>query len=158
MLALGALKTPQRQPQHDGALQDRQVTDAPRAAFFHAGTACPTVGTHDVAVSAFEMHLQLLGAEYLMDDTEFWKTEQHFETLEVHAYGFLLLVVWMSRILRGILCLSISDAQALVIGLRHWPQSWRRARKTHEQFGEGPLEKYPSGQLAGGRLYCTCRS
>jgi hypothetical protein len=23
----------------------------------------------------------------------------------------------------------------------------------HEQFGEGPLEKYPSGQLAGGLLY-----
>ena len=32
---------------------------------------------------------------------------------------------------------------------------WRAAgdRKTHEQFGEGPLEKYPSGQLAGGLLY-----
>jgi hypothetical protein len=115
------------QPQHDGALQDRQVTDAPRAALFHAGTACPTVGTHDVAVSAFEMQLQLLGAEYLRDDTECWKTEQHFETLEVHEHGFLLLAVWMSRILRGILCLSMSDSQALVIGLRHWPQSWRRA-------------------------------
>jgi hypothetical protein len=30
------------------------------------------LGTHDVIVSAFEMHFQLLGAEYLMDDTEFW--------------------------------------------------------------------------------------
>src|SRR5262249_50614461 len=54
MPALGARNTPQMQPQHDGALQERQVTDAPRAALFHAGTACPTVGTHDVAVSAFE--------------------------------------------------------------------------------------------------------
>src|SRR5215831_8426750 len=32
---------------------------------------------------------------------------------------------------------------------------WRAARdrKTHEQFGEGPLEKYPYRQLAGGLLY-----
>jgi len=94
MPALGALKTPQMQPQHDGALQDWQVTDAPRAALFHAGTACPTVGTHDVVVAAFEMQLKLLGAEYLMDDAEFWQTEQPFETLEVHAHGFLLL--WQS--------------------------------------------------------------
>src|SRR5262245_37280233 len=65
-----------------------------------------------------------------MDDTEFWKTEQHFETLEVHAHRFLLLAVWMSRILRGILCLSMNDSQALFIGLRHWPQSWRRAKSS----------------------------
>jgi len=72
MPALGALKTPQMQPQHDGTLQDRQVAEAPRAAFLHAGTACPTVGTHDVGVSAFEMQLKLLGADNLMDDAEFW--------------------------------------------------------------------------------------
>jgi hypothetical protein len=29
------------------------------------------LGTHDVIVSAFEMHIQLLGTEYLMDDAEF---------------------------------------------------------------------------------------
>jgi hypothetical protein len=72
MPALGALKTPQMQRQHDGVLQDGQVTEAPRAAFLHAGTACPTVGTHDMVVAAFKMQLKLLGAEYLMDDTEFW--------------------------------------------------------------------------------------
>ena len=72
MPALGALKTPQMQPQHDGVLQDGQVAEAPRAAFLHAGTACPTVGTYDVVVSAFEMQLKLLGTEYLMDDAEFW--------------------------------------------------------------------------------------
>jgi hypothetical protein len=72
MPALGALKTPQMQPQHDRVLQDGQVTEAPRAAFLHAGTACPTVGTHEMVVAAFKMQLKLLGAEYLMDDTEFW--------------------------------------------------------------------------------------
>lgn len=37
---------------------------------------------------------------------------------------------------------------------------WRAAgdRKTHEQFGEGPLEKYSQGQLAGGLLYRPCSS
>jgi hypothetical protein len=87
------------QPQHDGVLQDGQVAQASRAAFLHAGTACPTVGTHDVVVSACEMQLKLLGSEYLMDDTEFWETEQHFDTMEVHEHGFLLLEVGISRIL-----------------------------------------------------------
>ena len=72
MPAIGALKTPQMQPQHDGMLQDGQVAEAPRSAFLHAGTACPTLGAHDVVVSAFEMQRKLLGAEYLMDDAEFW--------------------------------------------------------------------------------------
>src|SRR4029453_14413696 len=37
---------------------------------------------------------------------------------------------------------------------------WRAAldRKTHEPFGEGPLEKYPRGQLADGLLYFTSGS
>jgi len=76
------------------------------------------LGTHDVIVSAFEMHIQLLGAEYLMDDTEFWETEQHFDTMEVHEHRFLLLAVRISRMLRGILGLSMSDAQPLAIDLR----------------------------------------
>src|SRR5215510_7533857 len=46
--ALGACKTSQMQPQQDGALQDREVTDAPRAALFHARTACPTLRTHEI--------------------------------------------------------------------------------------------------------------
>jgi len=45
------------------------------------------------------MQLKLLGSEYLMDDTEFWETEQHFDTMEVHEHGFLLLEVGISRIL-----------------------------------------------------------
>ena len=106
-----------------------KVTEAPRSAFLHSGTACPTLGTHDVGVSAFEMQLQLLGAEYLMDDAEFGETEQHFDTLEVHEHGFLLLAVWISRILRGILCLSMSDSQPLAIDLRRWPQTWPRAKE-----------------------------
>jgi hypothetical protein len=72
MPAIGALKTPQMQPQPDGILQYGQVAEAPWAAFLHAETACSTLGTHDVIVSAFEMHIQLLGTEYLMDDAEFW--------------------------------------------------------------------------------------
>jgi len=84
-----------------------------------------------MVVAAFKMQLKLLGAEYLMDDTEFWEAEQHVETLEVHAHGFLLLggFYWKdsSRILRGILCLSMSASEPLVIGLRHKPQTWRRA-------------------------------
>src|SRR3989441_8878121 len=53
--------------------------------------------------------------------------------MEIHAHGFLLLGVFfwrgLSRILRGILRLSISGSQPLVIDLRHWPQIWRRAKK-----------------------------
>jgi len=33
----------------------------------------------------------------------------------------------------------------------YWRAAWDR--KTHEPFGEGPLEKYPRGQLADGLLY-----
>src|SRR5713101_809940 len=58
--------------------------------------------------------------------------------MEIHAHGFLLLGVFfwrgLSRILRGILRLSISGSQPLAIDLRHWPQTWRRAKqtRTHE--------------------------
>src|SRR5436853_7872480 len=48
--------------------------------------------------------------------------------MEIHTHGFLLLGVWVSRILRGILCLSMSGSRHLAIDLRHWPQTWRRAR------------------------------
>lgn len=33
----------------------------------------------------------------------------------------------MSRILGGILCVSIRVSKPRSIGLRHWPQTWRRA-------------------------------
>ena len=71
-----------------------------------------------MVVSAYEMQRKLLGAEYLMDDAEFWETEPHFETMEVHEHRFLLLAVWISRILRGILGLSMSDSQPLALDLR----------------------------------------
>jgi hypothetical protein len=67
-----------------------------------------------VLVSAFERQLKLLGTEYLMDDTEFWETEQHVDTMEVHEHEFLLLAVRISRILQGILCLSMSALSPLL--------------------------------------------
>jgi hypothetical protein len=70
-------------------LQDGQVTDAPRSALLHPKAACLTSGTHEVIVSAFEMHLQLLGAEHLTDDAKFWETEPRFDTMEVHKHRFL---------------------------------------------------------------------
>jgi hypothetical protein len=127
MPAIGARKTPQRPPHHDGALQEREGTDAPRAALLHAGTACPTLGTHAGGVAACERQRTLLGAESLMDDAACWETEPHFETMAVHAHGFLLLAVRLSSMLRRILCLSMSDSQPLPIDRRCWPQTWRRA-------------------------------
>jgi hypothetical protein len=59
------------EPQHDGMLENGQVAYAPRAALLHAGAARLASGTQDVIVSAFEMHIQLLGAEYLTDDAKF---------------------------------------------------------------------------------------
>src|SRR5437899_7435913 len=77
------------------------------------------------------MQIELLGATHLSDHTKFWETEHRFETMEIPAHGFLRLVVFfwrgLSRILRGILRLSISGSQPLAIDLRHWPQIWRRA-------------------------------
>jgi len=65
--------------------------------------------------------------------------------MEIHTHGFLLLGVWVSRILRGILCLSMSGSRHLAIDLRHWPQTWRRANflrsfdKVIEQAGLPPI-------------------
>src|SRR5262249_2110029 len=71
--------------------------------------------------------------------------------MEIHEHRSLLLggFYWKDspRILRDILCLSMSAAEPLVIGPRHWPQTWRRARvrtsiEKHAvgvapQFGDG---------------------
>ena len=32
-----------------------------------------------------------------MDDAEFWETEQHFDTMEVHEHRFLILAVRMAE-------------------------------------------------------------
>src|SRR5438445_8755781 len=73
------------------------------------------------------MQRKLLWTENLTDNAKFWETEQRFDTMEIHEHGFLLLALCSSRILRGIRCLSITGSQPLPIGLRRWPQTWRRA-------------------------------
>jgi hypothetical protein len=40
--------------------------------------------------------------------------------------------------------------------LRHRPQQSCLRSNGHEQFGEGPSERHPAGQLVGGLLYSTC--
>src|SRR5439155_20896030 len=84
-------------------------------------------GTHDGGVSAFEMQRKLLWTANLTDNAKCWETEQRFDTMEIHEHGFLLLALCSSSILRGIRCLSITGSQPLPIGLRRWPQTWRRA-------------------------------
>ena len=113
-IGIGALKAPYMQPQHDGELQDRQVTDTPRSALFDLGATRLATGTHDGGVSAFEMQRKLLWTENLTDNAKFWETEQRFDTMEIHEHGFLLLALCSSRILRGIRCLSIACSQPLV--------------------------------------------
>src|SRR2546425_3663038 len=128
-IGIGALKASYMQPQHDGELQDRQITDTPRSALFDLGATRLATGTHDGGVSAFEMQRKLLWTENLTDNAKCWETEQRFDTMEIHEHGFLLLALCSSRILRGIRCLSITGSQPLPIGLRRWPQTWRRAKK-----------------------------
>jgi hypothetical protein len=71
-IAIGARKAPYMQPQHDGELQDRQVTDAPKSALFDLGATRLATGTHDGGVSAFEMQRKLLWSENLTDNAKFW--------------------------------------------------------------------------------------
>jgi len=70
--AIGARKAPSMPPQHDGELQDRQVTDAPRSALFDLRATRLATGTHDGGVSAFEMQRKLLWSENLTDNAKFW--------------------------------------------------------------------------------------
>jgi hypothetical protein len=53
-------------------LQDGQVAEAPRSALLHVGAARLASGTHEVILSALEMHLELLGAKHLSNHTKFW--------------------------------------------------------------------------------------
>jgi hypothetical protein len=71
-MAIWPPKTPQMQPQHDRVHEDGSVTEAPRSAFLHSGTACPTLGTHDRGVLGVELPRKLLRTEYLMHDAAFW--------------------------------------------------------------------------------------
>jgi hypothetical protein len=60
------------QPQHGGALKDRQVAKAPQAALCDARAARLASGTHEGVLSAFEMQLKLCRAKHLIDDAKFW--------------------------------------------------------------------------------------
>src|SRR5262249_29670563 len=65
--------------------------------------------------------------------------------MEIHEHRSLLLggFYWKDspRILRDILCLSMSAAEPLVIGPRHWPQTWRRALQNRL----APMRRSPRG-------------
>ncbi len=71
-IGIGALKAPSMQPQHDGELQDRSITDTPWSALFDLGATRLATGTHDGGVSAFEMQRKLLWSENLTDNATFW--------------------------------------------------------------------------------------
>ena len=126
MPAIGAPAAPYMPPQHDGRLQDGQGAEAPRPALLHVGAARLASATHEGLIAALERHIALRGATPLSKHTTCWETEHRFETMAIHAHGFLRLVVFFwrgfSSILRGILCLSISGSQPLTIARRHWPQ------------------------------------
>jgi hypothetical protein len=51
------------------------------------GTTRLASGTHDRGVPPFEMHIQPLWADDLIDDAEFWQTEQRFDTIDIHEQG-----------------------------------------------------------------------
>ena len=92
-IGIGALQASSMQPQHDGELQDRHVTETPRSALFDLGATRLATETHHGGGSAFEMQRKLLWTENLIDNAKFWETEQRFETMEIHAHGFLLLAL-----------------------------------------------------------------
>src|SRR5262249_15762812 len=66
--------------------------------------------------------------------------------MEIHEHRSLLLggFYWEDspRILRDILCLSMSASEPLVIGPKHWPQTWRRAKIFDPQQTPGGDYKY----------------
>jgi hypothetical protein len=80
-------KAPQMEPQHNWTLQERQVTNAPRPTLKHSRATGLAVGTHDGTVASLKVHIQPLGADDLMDDVEFWQTEQGFDTIDIHGQG-----------------------------------------------------------------------
>jgi hypothetical protein len=87
MVALVTLKASNMQPQQDWTLQDRQVANAPRPAILDSGTSRLAAGTHDGGVTPFKMQLQMLWKDDLIDDAEFWQTEQGFDTIHIHELG-----------------------------------------------------------------------
>jgi hypothetical protein len=86
-------------PQHDGTLQDGHVPDAARTARLEPCAARRTAGTNHGALASFEVSVELLRSEDLLEDLECWQIEERFATIAVHEHGFLLLVRWIARIL-----------------------------------------------------------
>jgi hypothetical protein len=65
------------------------------------------VGTDEVRHSAFEVQVQPVGSDNLVDYPEFWQVEQGFDTLKIHEQGSSFWMIGVSSILRGILRMSI---------------------------------------------------
>jgi len=92
--------------------QDGQVADDRRRLSLR-GSSTAASGTHDGVLSACEMEHKLCGAKHQINDANFWEIEKRFDTMDIHAQvppsglGF-------PRISRGILCLSMSEAQPLL--------------------------------------------
>jgi hypothetical protein len=87
MVARLTRKASQMEPQQNRALQDRQVTKAPRPALKDLRTTGLASGALDAKVPPLEMQIQLLGAYDLIDDVKFWQTEQLFDTIDIHEQG-----------------------------------------------------------------------
>jgi hypothetical protein len=73
IMAIGALKTPDMQPQGDRAIEDGQIADTPVSALFDPRTAALAVRANEVRFSAFKMQLEFMGLDDLTDDPEFWQ-------------------------------------------------------------------------------------
>jgi hypothetical protein len=72
------------QPSHNWTLQDGQVANAPWPTILDVRATGQASGTHKGALPPFEMQIQALGAYDLIDDAEFWQTEQGFDTINIH--------------------------------------------------------------------------
>jgi hypothetical protein len=51
------------------------------------GTSRLAARTHDGGGAPFEMQLQMLWEDDLIDNAEFWQTEQGFDTIDIHELG-----------------------------------------------------------------------
>jgi hypothetical protein len=45
------------------------------------------VGTHDGALSAFEVYVELLRPDDLVDDMEFWQIDERFNTIDIIGFN-----------------------------------------------------------------------
>jgi hypothetical protein len=80
-------EAPQMHPQHNWTLQDGQVTNTPRPTLKHSRATGLASGTHNDGVASLKVHIEPLGADDLIDDVEFWQTEQGFDTIDIHEQG-----------------------------------------------------------------------